>query len=212
MPVGGGPSITERRDTNLLITSFGESESGELYLVSQGGSLYRVLIPEFTDIAASTFIDDIHWIFYEGLTAGCTATTYCPTASVTREQMAIFLDRALALPATTTDFFEDDAGRTGEAASNRLAAAGIAAGCAVDRFCPTDAVTREQMAIFLDRALTLPATATNFFDDDAGRTGEASIDRVAAAGITTGCGVRRFCPANAVTREQMAGFLRRAFQ
>jgi S-layer homology domain len=111
-----------------------------------------VLVPEFTDIAASTFIDDIHWIFYEGLTAGCTATTYCPTATVTREQMAIFLDRALTLPATTTDFFDDDAGRTGEAAINRVAAAGITTGCGVRRFCPADAVTREQMAGFLRRA------------------------------------------------------------
>lgn len=29
------------------------------------------------------------------ITVGCTATTYCPTAPVTREQMAIFLQRAL---------------------------------------------------------------------------------------------------------------------
>jgi hypothetical protein len=30
------------------------------------------------------------------ITVGCTATTYCPTASVTREQMAIFLQRGLS--------------------------------------------------------------------------------------------------------------------
>jgi hypothetical protein len=67
--------------------------------------------------------------------------------------MASFLDRALALPATGTDYFTDDDGTTHEGAINRLAAAGITSGCAAGRFCPTRHVTREQMAAFLHRAL-----------------------------------------------------------
>ena len=78
----------------MLITSFGESEAGELYVTDRAGSLLRVVAPEFTDIRSSPFLDDIHWVFYEGITTGCTATTYCPTANVTREQMAAFLRRA----------------------------------------------------------------------------------------------------------------------
>ena len=35
-------------------------------------------------------------------------------------------------------------------------------------------------------------------------TGEASINRLAAAGITGGCGERRYCPQRRVTRGQMA--------
>jgi len=151
MPAAG-TAITQRLDTTLLITSFGESESGELYVVNQGGGLFRVVAPEFSDIASSTFLDDIHWIFYEGITTGCTATKYCPTANVTREQMAIFLDRALSLPATSTDYFTDDDGRTGEAAIDRLAKAGITTGCTATKYCPTANVTREQMAAFLRRA------------------------------------------------------------
>ncbi len=207
----GGSTITERLDTTLLITSFGESESGELYVVNRGGTLFRVIAPEFTDIASSSFLDDIHWLLYEGITVGCTPTTYCPTAAVTREQMAIFLDRALDLPPTATDYFSDDAGRTGEASINRLAASGITVGCTPTTFCPTAAVTREQMAIFLDRALDLPPTATDYFSDDAGRTGEASINRLAASGITSGCTSTTYCPTAAVTRGQMAAFLHRAF-
>ncbi len=131
---------------------FGESEAGELYVVNQGGGLFRVVAPEFTDIKSSSFLDDIHWIFYEGITTGCTATKYCPTANVTREQMAIFLDRALDLPNTSTDYFTDDEGRTGEAAINRMAKAGITTGCTATHYCPTASVTREQMAAFLRRA------------------------------------------------------------
>jgi hypothetical protein len=67
------------------------------------------------------------------------------------------------------------------------------------------------MAIFLDRALDLPSTPSNFFSDDNGRTGEAAINRLAAAGLTGGCGDGKYCPTASVTREQMAAFLRRAF-
>jgi hypothetical protein len=67
------------------------------------------------------------------------------------------------------------------------------------------------MAIFLDRALDLPATGTDFFTDDTGRTGEGSINRLAASGITTGCSPTTYCPTANVNRGQMAAFLRRAF-
>ena len=199
-------------DVGGNITSFGEAENGEIFFVTQGGALYRLLAPEFTDIASSSFVDDIHWLVYEGLTAGCSATRYCPAESVTREQMAIFLDRALDLPSTANDYFTDDDGRTGEAAINRLRAAGIASGCGATTFCPTNSVTREQMALFLDRALELPSTSNDYFTDDAGRTGEPAINRMRAAGLTSGCTATTYCPTAKVTREQMAAFLRRAFE
>jgi hypothetical protein len=66
------------------------------------------------------------------------------------------------------------------------------------------------MAAFLDRALDPDPTGADFFTDDETSIFEASINRLAAAGITTGCGNGKFCPLTSVTREQMAAFLRRA--
>jgi hypothetical protein len=69
--------------------------------------------------------------------------------------MAAFLARILGLASTTTDHFVDDDG-TFERAINKLAEAGITSGCnppANDRFCPSDLVTRGQMAAFIRRAL-----------------------------------------------------------
>jgi hypothetical protein len=206
-----GSGETVRRDTSLNISSFGESESGELYVTHLGGTLYRVIAPEFSDIASSTFLDAIHWLYYEGITGGCGSGKYCPKASVTRAQMAMFLDRAIGLDPTTTNFFTDDEGITGEASINRLAASGITGGCTPTTYCPTNRVTREHMAMFLDRALDLPSTTTDFFTDDEGRTGENAINRMAAAGLTGGCSATQYCPTASVTREQMAAFLRRAF-
>ena len=49
-----------------------------------------------------------------------------------------------------------------------------------------------------------------FFDDD-GNIHEGAIEAIHAAGITRGCGADDlYCPASAVTRGQMAAFLRRA--
>ena len=166
----------------------------------------------FRDIDGSTLRMSIAWLAEQGITAGCAPFRFCPTANVTRAQMAMFLDRAFDLPSASHDYFDDDDGKTGEASINALALAGITGGCATRRFCPTANVTRAQMAMFLDRAIDppLPSTSTDFFDDDDGKTGEASINRLAAAGITGGCGTRRYCPAAFVTRAQMAAFLKRA--
>ena len=162
----------------------------------------------FTDVIG--FATEIEWLYQSGITAGCSPTLFCPKGKVTRAQMAMFLDRALALPAATIDYFDDDDGKTGEGSINALAKAKITGGCGPRRFCPTASVTRAQMAMFLDRALALPNATTDYFDDDDGRTGEGSINALALSKITGGCGDRRYCPTSSVTREQMAAFLYRA--
>ncbi len=163
----------------------------------------------FTDIADSAFVFDIVWLADQAITGGCSPTTFCPRAVVTREQMASFLVRALDLPSTATDYFADDAGSAHQGDINRLAASGITGGCAPGSFCPRGTVTREQMASFLARALDLSATTTDYFTDDGTSAHEGDINRLAASGITGGCGTRTFCPRAGVTREQMAAFLHR---
>jgi hypothetical protein len=124
--------------------------------------------------------------------------------------MATFLARTFGLPPTSIDFFTDDNSSQHENAINSIAAARVTLGCAPSRFCPTANVTRGQMASFIARALDLPATSVDYFDDDDGSTHEAEINSLAAAGITSGCGPRSYCVDDLVTREQMAAFLHRA--
>ncbi len=164
----------------------------------------------FFDTGDSPFEAEIDWLSRTGITSGCSDTLFCPTASVTREQMASFLARAGQLPAGT-DYFTDDDSSAHQADINRLAAAGIATGCGGGQYCPNGTVTREQMASFLARALNLPGTGTDFFSDDEASQHEGDINRLAAAGIATGCGGGQYCPNGTVTREQMAAFLHRGF-
>jgi hypothetical protein len=110
----------------------------------------------FSDDNGKTGESSINALFEAGITGGCQPGKFCPTANVTRAQMAIFLARALALPPPVSDHFSDDNGLTGESQINSLAEAGVTGGCAPGKFCPKDPVTRAQMAAFLQRALALP--------------------------------------------------------
>jgi hypothetical protein len=164
----------------------------------------------FIDTSGHMFAGDIEWAATEGITGGCGGGRYCPDAAVTRAQMASFISRMFELPASSADAFTDDEGSMHEADINRVAAAGIAGGCTTTTYCPSRQVTRAEMTSFLARAMALSAGAGNdYFNDDNGTTHESNIDRAAAAGIASGCGEWRFCPAKGVTRGQMAAFLRR---
>jgi hypothetical protein len=168
------------------------------------------LIP-FTDIGSSPFKSDITWVYLQGITSGCTATTYCPDDPVTRAQMATFLARALHLAGAAPNAFTDDNGSIYEPNINLVAREGIASGCGGTNFCPNGLVSREQMASFLSRALHLSGPAPDAFTDDNSSIHQPNINLVAREGIATGCGGTLYCPTANVTRGQMAAFLHRAF-
>ena len=48
----------------------------------------------FTDVSVQdAFCGNVQWMYNRGITLGCTPTTYCPSQSVTRIQMAAFMNR-----------------------------------------------------------------------------------------------------------------------
>lgn len=180
-----------------------------------------------TELApGGTFVDDdasIHQGWIEaiaaaGITNGCNPPAndrYCPDAAVSRAQMAAFLTRAADLPPTDAQPFADVADSVFAGDIGRIAAAGITRGCnppANDRYCPHAAVTRAQMAAFLQRAFGFAAATGNRFVDDDGSVFEDAIAAIAAEGITLGCNPPandRYCPDAPVTRAQMATFIGR---
>jgi hypothetical protein len=112
--------------------------------------------------------------------------------------------------------FIDDDGNVHEGYIEAIAAEGITRGCNPpdnDRYCPSDPVSRGEMAAFLTRALGLSGSTADQFVDDEDSVFEDDINALAAAGITRGCNPPdndRFCPDGNVTRGQMAAFLVRA--
>ncbi len=102
-------------------------------------------------------------------------------------------------------------------AVNLLQSKNITAGCGVNPplYCPTQDVTRAQMAIFIVRTIlgtdVFPYSPTPYFTDvPTGSFGFAWIQKLKDLGITAGCQTDLFCPNSTVTRDQMAVFLIRA--
>lgn len=118
----------------------------------------------FSDVWPTSFAADwIEQLYADGITSGCGQGAYCPNDPVTRAQMAIFLLRAkygddYQPPAegTYTGFADVAPGDFAAAWIKQLAAEGITAGCGGFNYCPGQAVTRAQMAVFLVRTFELP--------------------------------------------------------
>ena len=159
--------------------------------------------------------DPVGWAGSTAITQGCNAPWgdfFCPHNAVTRGQMAAFLVRAFGLALVNSrNTFGDDEGSVFEPDIEAVATAGITLGCAPDRFCPSDTVSRGQMASFLARALGLaPVAAPERFVDDDGSVHESSIAALAEVGIALGCSADSFCPEDSLTRSHLAVFLHRA--
>jgi hypothetical protein len=200
--------------------------NGVVFTILQGAN--------FQDVPSNhPFHTEIGKLSARGITLGCGVGSFCPEANTTREQAAIFIERALGVftppPGPITPTFRDvpNSGATDYSYEfiEDFVARGITQGCATGPprlYCPTASVTREQVAIFLLRALgvfTPPAgpTTPTFADvPNSGATGYSFefIEELYRRGISQGCAAgppRLYCPAAAVTRGQMAAFLVRAF-
>lgn len=86
------------------------------------------------------------------------------------------------------------------------------------RYCPTDAVSRGQMAVFLLKALEgagyAPPACSGVFDDVSCPSQFAGwIEDLVSRNITAGCSAEPllYCPATDVLRGQLATFLVKTF-
>ncbi|MPZ53265.1 MAG: hypothetical protein GEU79_11125, partial [Acidimicrobiia bacterium] len=177
----------------------------------------------FTD-DDNQFQSEIRFIARAGITLGCSPPAndrFCPRDPVTRQEMASFLVRMLDLRGGTPNSFTDVSSSNPHAEDiASLAKSGITLGCnppANDRYCPEQKVTREEMASFLVRAFEfreIPGRPpVNYFVDvDQGNPHYENIAYMDTFGVTRGCNPPqndRYCPKEAVTRQEMAAFIRR---
>jgi hypothetical protein len=179
----------------------------------------------FDDVTGGPFFRFIETLLHNGVTGGCTANTYCPSASTTRGQMAVFVliskEGAGYTPpacvAGSEQFADVPAASPFCRWVEELFDRGVVTGCGGGNYCPANPVTREQMAIFvlrtLDPALLPPACVPpNLFADVPETSAFCRwIEELANRGVVTGCGGGNYCPLAAVTREQMGVFLTQTF-
>jgi hypothetical protein len=196
----------------------------------------------FNDVPAShPYFQEICIIARRNITAGCSVNPplYCPDGIVTREQMAVFIEKALGVfnPPTPPNQRFVDVGpeRPSYPFIDDFAQRGITAGCSVSppMYCPDQNISHDQMAVFMEKAVGLfnpptPGQATfcdvptshGFFkfieDYSAVRAvwpGCNGVGSGSACNGIAGCTTanRCFCPTSFVTRAQMARILVRNF-
>lgn len=115
----------------------------------------------FLDVGAQDFAASyIEQLYLDGITAGCGGNKYCPDATVSRAQMAVFLLRAkhgpgYSPPPATGMFLDVPLDFWAVHWIEQLAREKITTGCGGGNYCPNAPVTRDQMAVFLVRAFEL---------------------------------------------------------
>jgi hypothetical protein len=179
----------------------------------------------FSDVPrTSSYFRFIETLYHKQVTGGCSATSYCPGNSTTRAQMSIFAlvgkEGAAYSPVAcgTTPMFADVVVTSPYCKwVEELARRGVVGGCSGGNYCPNNAVTRGQMAIFmlktLDPALDPPACGTTLMFGDVPATSPYCkwIEELARRGVVSGCGGGNYCPSNPVTRGQMGVFISATF-
>jgi hypothetical protein len=183
----------------------------------------------FPDVPTDNiFYKFVETLLHKGVTTGCLGgENYCPTNPVTRAQMAVFLLKSkfgqhhVPPPCTGTVF--PDVPCTGGGFDpwiEELAGLQITGGCGNGNYCPNNTVTRQQMAVFLLKALEGssfdPPDCSGVFNDVPCTPGTGFsdwIEELADRGITGGCSVSPplYCPTNPNNRGQMAVFLVKTF-
>ena len=176
--------------------------------------------PGFEDVPDTYWAkEDIDFVTGRGLFGGTSATTFEPKSTMTRAMFVTVLGRLAGVDAAAAAVsgFEDV--QDGQWFAPYVAWAvenGIANGMTPTTFEPYRSITREEMAVMLDRycqkaGIALDGDASVSYDDAAqiSSWAKASVERMTRAGILNGKGVSTFAPKAPSTRAEAAAVLAR---
>jgi DNA-binding beta-propeller fold protein YncE len=176
----------------------------------------------------NAFFTYIQWMFTSGISTGTPQPSgkplYNPSSPVSRQAMASFLFKlsgeTFVAPSVST-FADVDPSATFFKAIEWMASKGISTGTpqasGKPLFKPTDAVSRQAMALFLARYahanLTVAPTVQSFADVPLDAPAAAAVKWMKDTGISTGTvqpsGLPLYKPVDPVSRSAMAAFLYR---
>ncbi|MDF9843305.1 MULTISPECIES: S8 family serine peptidase [unclassified Paenibacillus] len=171
----------------------------------------------FTDIAASSAAEAIKALANKLIIQGTSATTFSPKSSLTRAEFTALLTRALGLRTDASVTFTDVSSTAWYAQDVAAASkAGLILGIGNGKFAPTQNVTRQELAVILDRALKLTGTElksanpsfTTYTDSaKVAPYAKDSLQTLSAAGIIGSDTGSSFNPVAPATREAAAAAL-----
>ncbi|TAA72891.1 N-acetylmuramoyl-L-alanine amidase [Planococcus salinarum] len=168
----------------------------------------------FKDVSSSDV--EIDYLYNRGLIKGISHDQFGPDYSVTREQAATLIGRALGLNGTErkTRFSDVSSSSYSSGYIQSAVDKGIITGYPDGTFKPKQTMTRGEMAYLLSRAFNLSSTSAVFFSDIKHDTHQDSlytaVNKIATAGISNGTGGGNYSPEKKLIRKEFAIFLARA--
>jgi hypothetical protein len=205
-------------------------QDGGVGLIGEASANVAVQVTQFTDVPTShPYYEQIERIAGLGITLGCESTRYCADKPVTREQMAVFLERAIGVwhPPEAADqtFVDVPPDRWSHGFIEDLEHRGITLGSGTEFYSPLDPIPLDEMVTLLERAAGRPnppvPRSQRFVDVPPSRRSYAFVDSFVQHGLSMGVldVIRRdcnedgqhFCPDRAVTRAEMAALMVIAF-
>ena len=230
-PAGGGNTlpVTVTFDSQSLLPGLRQGQL--IFLTDTPTSVQPVglsLTVLFNDVPIDSFASNfIYGAAGAGVMPGCApqapTSNFCPNDVVTRRSMAGFIERAVHGSLTPPPVYQGEFSDVLLGSFNAnyiqgLVDDGITVGCGQGNYCPENANTRAQMAVFIWKAqhgsTPPPACAPpGVFSDVPCPDGFAVdyIEAIYAENITVGCGNGNYCPDATITNAQMAVFLVKAF-
>lgn len=169
----------------------------------------------FADILNHYARDDILDMASKDWMIGVSSDSFAPNRTLTRAEAAVILVRALGLEnETPAEYFSDTKNHGFRDMIGIARKYQILLGDGQNRFWPDSPLTREQMAMILDRILVLPNPVNkNPFSDISPGKNPLSYDsilRLANNGIVVGNGKGIYNPSGIVRRGEMAVFVNRS--
>lgn len=171
----------------------------------------------FSDIQSSWAKQSILSVLNKGWMIGVSNSQFKPDSPVTRAQAAVVLVRALGIDTTavskSTAVFSDIGNHWARIEIEAARLNGLVEGTGEGRYEPDRVLTREQMAVLLDRVLNMSLQSTAAFYDvtpESSPWSYAAINRIAAAGILQGYPDKGFHPEDSINRGQMAALIDRS--
>ncbi|WP_274528809.1 S8 family serine peptidase [Paenibacillus piscarius] len=199
-----------------------QADETTLVTVSRPGfSVYAAVskpAAAFTDIANSKSAAAIQTLADKLIIQGTSATTFAPQSNLTRAEFTALLTRALGLRTDAAVTFSDVKASDWYAKDVAAASkAGLILGIGNGKFAPTQKVTRQELAVILDRALKLTGTELKAVANPSFTTytdsakvapyAKDSLQALTKAGIFASESAIAFNPTAPATRETAAAAL-----
>jgi hypothetical protein len=206
------------------------SLDGSLWIADNGAGQVAHLgwyAPRFSDIPYGFWArSEIEACADANVVCGHGDGAYHPDAAVSRDQMAVFISRALAggdenVPAgpRSPSFFDVPRWHWAYNHVEYAKAQGVVTGYAGTFYAPNGAVTRDEIAVYMARARgwvsvgePMNTTGELFADIPAGFWAGAAVRACLENGLVEGYGDGLYHPDSVVTRDQMAVYIARAFE